>query len=667
MSWSLMVRVVLSVVVAALVLIGLTRDGDSGEPEEAALPAPTATARATGLTDARTAEPAPTTEPAPAIAAALATETPRAEYTPTPRETPTVATPPPTPIATPPPITQAPLPNSDATPEPAPRIVRVFPTETPEPTGAPVPVATPRPAITPVADLNVTPVPVTPTPLPTPVSPPPPTVAGEIDPPTRGVCLHCWVYVGAHRATRGDPDFDLTERFLRERYDARSERVGRCDTCPVVFSPYDLLEAATLLHARDISDSAGTTWRILNLPPVAERYFAEIIDNRLGEAIANGWLVPVSESHHIRDVAGMIAYPLQPYPRHEPGAWALTWRGFREIRYAGTGEAPVPVPVPEDDLSAVPLDPECSYCWRYVETPTFLLRMQTEQLMRERFPADDDHVGTCGTCPWMHDGSDIQPALDAGSLSVVTAAHGVQYISLGDPAARLLDPALRLGSPSADFLTGIGENYSARQAGRMLAYPDSPEPRHLTPRTGVITNLGMAALKTAAAQPPVPYTPVDASFLLRRDDLALQFCVADTGNAAVNTQIRDLTALAIAAWNDALDVTAFLLTGACDPETAVARYNQLNEVFAMAPGQSAEAIAFVTHDDRDVGITIERLSTPACTLATLIHEFGHVLGFVHSRDWRSVMYGSSRPESECASETIQDWEVAQLREFWGFD
>ena len=63
MSRSLMLRVVLGVVaivvsVAALVLIPVTRGGDSGEPVAATSASPTATARATVITPARTAEPA---------------------------------------------------------------------------------------------------------------------------------------------------------------------------------------------------------------------------------------------------------------------------------------------------------------------------------------------------------------------------------------------------------------------------------------------------------------------------------------------------------------------------------------------------------------------------------------------------------------------------------
>ena len=274
--------------------------------------------------------------------------------------------------------------------------------------------------------------------------------------------------------------------------------------------------------------------------------------------------------------------------------------------------------------------------------------------MRERFPADDDHVGTCGTCPWMHDGSDIQPALDAGSLSVVTAAQGAAS-STSPEAARASETRRRdystrrlrqLGS------TGLPREWRRRRLGAppgrrgahwhrarttrharlwapsstaMLAYPSGGAARavphraalvsHLTPRTGaVITNLGMAALRSGRCCAPGPASRSNGgssapgsvharrriggrlSAASRRPRTGAragrsgggaQFCVADTGNAAVNTQIRDLTALAIAAWNDALDVTAFLLTGACDPETAVARYNHLNEVFAMAPGRGA--------------------------------------------------------------------------------
>ena len=135
------------------------------------------------------------------------------------------------------------------------------------------------------------------------------------------------------------------------------------------------------------------------------------------------------------------------------------------------------------------------------------LREQTERILLERFPNDDGPEQTCDTCPWMHDGGDIQPALDGGSLSVATSARGVDYIRLGHPAPRLLNLAVVIGHPTEGYLTYIGKNYSARQVGRMLAHASYDEPRDYTSGTFVISNLGMEAMTRAAKQGELSYTP----------------------------------------------------------------------------------------------------------------------------------------------------------------
>ena len=221
-----------------------------------------------------------------------------------------------------------------------------FPSPTPEPT--PDPEATPRPAPTP-------------TPLPTPVSTPPATVEGDNDPPHPSECLHCWRYLGPTIPTPDDAHYIRTEDYLREHYDARSERVQRCGACPMVFGRHNTSAAANLLYPNDISGPNGETWIVFGLDPVATERFVRLVEDRLGDAIANGWVVPISTTHHIRDVAGMIAYPLQPYPLHEVGAWALTWDGFQEVSARRTDDTPVP----GEDLSATILGTECAFCWRY--------------------------------------------------------------------------------------------------------------------------------------------------------------------------------------------------------------------------------------------------------------------------------------------------------------
>ena len=56
----------------------------------------------------------------------------------------------------------------------------------------------------------------------------------------------------------------------------------------------------------------------------------------------------------------MIAYPIQTYPEHEYGAWALTWDGLEAVT-----PRPDDTTSPAEDLSALQPDHECAACWRY--------------------------------------------------------------------------------------------------------------------------------------------------------------------------------------------------------------------------------------------------------------------------------------------------------------
>ena len=642
-SRSSMIRVGLGVVaivaVVALVLSVITRDEDSGEAEEvgSASPTATATARATVVTPARTAE------PAPAI-----TATPRAEYTPTPRETPVVSTPPPTPVpATTPALGQRPPPNATptSTPEPEPRIILV----TPVGTATPYPTPTPAPTPEPTADPNVTP---------TPVTAPPNRIDGNIDPPPSGECLYCWMYSGRH-PTPDDADYIATEDFLREHYDARSERVDNCGTCPMVFSRHSTGADLARLQPTEITDSGGKEWLVLSLRPNAMEQFVALVEQRRNEALANGWIVPITETHHIRDVAGMIAYPTPPVPHN---AWALTPDGFDEVSPRRTDPAP---PVEEPPLT-VPYH-DCAFCWRYLEKIDYGTYSRTAERLAERFPNADGP--TCDTCPWMYDNSDLASAIDDGWLAELTVRRPA-YISLGHPAPRLLDAALLDLPRSAGFLTRIGYGYSERQVALMLAYPYDVEPFHFMPYTWVVTNRGMRAMQQAAANPPVPYTPVLwGNPHPAKADLPLEFCVADLGDADGTAHLIAITGEAISRWNIAVDVTALSLTGTCAADISVASGNSRNEISVTPAAEDyyADGRAQLFGNNRDVTISSRVLDVPERNVHVLTHEFGHVLGFDHSDDPRSVMYVQSQNAAQSAAETIQDWEVAQLREFWGFD
>ena len=562
-------------------------------------------------------------------------------------ETPVVSTPPPTPEPTTQPPPQPPISGAPPTPEPTPRIILVTPVGTATPF--------PTPTLEPTYDPDATPVP---TPAPTPVSTPPATVAGDIDPPTVGECLHCWIY-NSPVPLPDDAEYDLTERFLRERYEARSARVVRCGTCPMVFGRHNIQNALRF----PLYPMAAGKHEVRSLHERVAQKFTELIENRLSAAIANGWVVPISATHHIRDVAGMIAWPLQPYPRHEPGAWALTWDGYEEIT-----PREIDTSVPAEDLSALRLDTECAVCWRYPDGLDPRMRDFTEQHLAEVFPNGDSTAPACDTCPWMYDGSDLTAAIAGGSLAVVRSGPAT-YITFGHPVPRLIDAAILRRPGYADYITDIGPGYSANQVARMIDSFGRGAARFYGPGTKVVTNLGMRAIQQAALNPPVPYTPVFwGSPPPAKADLPLQFCVADLGSADDTAHLLAITGEAISRWNIAVDVTALSLTGTCAADISVASGNSRNEV-SVVPGEEdyADGRASLTGNERDVTISSRVLNVTGRNVDVLTHEFGHVLGFDHSGDPRSRMYGGSETASQAAAASIQDWEVALLREIWGFD
>ena len=380
-------------------------------------------------------------------------------------------------------------------------------------------------------------------------------------------------------------------------------------------------------------------------------------------SLTNGWVVPISETHHIRDVAGMIAYPIQTYPEHEYGAWALTWDGLEAVT-----PRPADPPSPAEDLSALQPDTECAACWRYPDGLSPPMRDFTVQHLAETFPNGDSTAPACDTCPWMYDGSDLTAAIAGGSLAVVRSGPAT-YITFGHPVPRLIDAAILRRPGYADYITDIGPGYSANQVARMIDSFGRGAARFYGPGTKVVTNLGMRAIQQAALNPPVPYTPVLwGSPPPAKADLPLQFCVADLGSADDTAHFLAITGEAISRWNIAVDVTALSLIGTCAADISVASGNSRNEVSVFPEADDyASGRAPYTRNDRDVTISTSVLDAPGTNVDVLTHEFGHVLGFDHSGDPRSRMYGGSKTASQAAAASIQDWEVALLREIWGFD
>ena len=296
------------------------------------------------------------------------------------------------------------------------------------------------------------------------------------------------------------------------------------------------------------------------------------------------------------------------------------------------------------------------------------MRDFTVQHLAETFPNGDSTAPACDTCPWMYDGGDLTAAFAAGSLAVVTPGS-FSYITLGHPAPRLIDAAILRRPGYADYITAIGFGYSADQVARMIDSFGRGAPRFYRPGTKVVTNLGMEAIHNAAMNPPVPYTPIlwgnpPPAYA----QLPLEFCVSDLGNADDTAHLLAIASEAVARWNSAVDVTALSLVGTCAAGISVGEGNSRNEVSVFPEADDyASGRAPYTSTDRDVTISTSVLDAPGTNVAVLTHEFGHVLGFDHSGDARSVMYGGSKSASQAAAASIPDWEVALLREIWGFD
>lgn len=103
---------------------------------------------------------------------------------------------------------------------------------------------------------------------------------------------------------------------------------------------------------------------MLAMHPAIDAQIGLFLEDDPATAIGEGWVVPVSTSHHIRDVAGMVVHPAQTYPRHEPGAWAITPRGFAAVRDTLSSSTPQR-PAAGDEWPD-----DCTHCWRYTVEPS---------------------------------------------------------------------------------------------------------------------------------------------------------------------------------------------------------------------------------------------------------------------------------------------------------
>lgn len=633
--------------------------GTDTEPVPGTQSRPRATPVSSGVTVA-TPTSTPEPEPGGASPAPTATREPDATAaTPVPTATlvvpgssstdaSTAATPEPTPTITsgPNPPPPAPTPTATMTPTPV-------PTRVPTTERTPAPNVTPAPSATPLPGLGVS--------------------QPGLDP---GYCLHCWIYVNEPEAHVLVAAWD-TELYLREHFSAATPRVGVCDTCPVVFSRERLREHNSdrdyVLDARDVSLGDGITTLVWVFSPTALRVLQELVADR-EQSITDGLLVPIRPDHNIRDVVRMLVYPTQTLPQHAFGSLAVTNAGYEFLKTVR--REPVP-PSPWESLPSAGDVPGCSHCWRYnarsvdVDAPEIAA---IESSLRRNFTGSGGRTG-CDECPWVMQGpDDMWHLFNLGAsrnpyTRMIAGDTVLRVHSVHEMAKYFFGPNPR----AAGYVTPVGGDYSAEQVGGMLAWPRDPEPP-TEPGDLALTNRGLEHLGQHLEE---LHTPLLRPYgLVPRDVLPIRYCVsvpADT-SADIADRFTDTADAGAAVWNAALGITVFSVSGPCSHDAEVEQGDLLgngsNDIVLSAfdlRWEHGDAVGLgprIGHQEFDVNIEQSYFVSHNDTqvIHAMAHELGHHLGFDHTHRQSSVMSIAAH-----GADTIQPWEVALLRTWWGLD
>ena len=212
----------------------------------------------------------------------------------------------------------------------------------------------------------------------------------------------------------------------------------------------------------------------------------------------------------------------------------------------------------------------------------------------------------------------------------------------------------------------------------------TPDPTPPTP-TPTPTPTPAPAPTPTPTPTPAPYTKYVPKQLTDWENLPLTFCTAwvDDVTDSVRTLFNGAVDTSTADWNDATGVTIFEFTGDCPAITDTADvpfgefnagtpgvpFNGRNEVVRDLSGETRYGGASIGSRSADVLVSQAVLDDGEdCLVNVLTHEFGHVIGFGHATDPRSVMsYPMRIVNGRCDEERIQDWEIAQLRQRWDLE